>query len=70
MNFLEMQIDGDKLSYQTLQNYCRYPLDIIKLAWHFAIVKYFSQRRYLMKVSKAGKIWLNYHQIHSKKKYG
>jgi hypothetical protein len=23
-----------------------------------------------MKVSKAGKIWLGYHQIHSKKKYG
>jgi len=22
-----------------------------------------------MKVSKAGKIWLDYHQIHSKKKY-
>jgi hypothetical protein len=63
-------IDGDKLSYQTLRNYCRYALDILELPWHFAIVKYFSQRRYVMKVSNAGKIWLDYHQINSKKKYG
>ena len=30
----------------------------------------FYQGRYVMKVSKAVKIWLDYHQIHSKKKYG
>jgi hypothetical protein len=28
-----------------------------------------TERRYDMKVTKAGKIWLDYHRIHSKKKH-
>jgi hypothetical protein len=42
----------------------------IELPWHWAVVKHLSQGRYVMKVSKAGKVWLDYHRIHSKKKHG